>query len=434
MQLSRYVKIHPCRERLGYSLLFAMRRGASILLSDKALKGIADGTLSQPDRETLLRLGFLVSDLVEEKEEMRETFDRINRKRRRFNAIAVMNMECNLDCVYCFEGGLKGKRYMTRETAELLCAFVEREHIAKGESVTIDFYGGEPLLSHDLIRNISARLKGAAEARRVEYTFNLITNGTLLTRERVVELLPLGLSQAKVTVDGPRENHNRFRPFVSGAGSFDAIIQNVKACCDLIRIQFTGNYTQENYREFPRLLDYILAEGLTPDRLALVAFAPITGTMSEYGLPEFREGCDDSAEPWLIEASLFLREEILKRGFNTPKILPSTCMVEVQSDIVINLDGDIYKCPAFIGKKEFKVGGLLTGIKDYSESHSLGNWKNDECLECAYLPICFGGCRFLKLLRDGNMDGVDCRKAYLDAALEELVNQQIRYGLKSERN
>lgn len=430
MHLSRYVKTYPCREKPGYSLLFSTRRGAVILVPEATLRAIEEGTLSPSEQETLSRLGFLVDDQRREIEEMREFFDQANLRSRRFGAMVVMNLDCNLNCTYCFEGGLKGKRYMTRETADLLCAFAEREHLAKGKPVTLDFYGGEPLLSFDLIKYISGRLKEAADAQGVAYTFNLVTNGTLLTRERAEDLAALGLQQAKVTVDGPRENHDRFRPFASGGGSFDAIIRNVKACCDLVRIQFSGNYTRENYREFPRLLDQLLAEGVTPDRLALVMFAPITGTMAEYGLPEFREGCDTTAEPWLIEASLFLREEILKRGFHTPKVLPSTCMVELQSELVVNWDGTLYKCPAFIGKKELAVGDLRTGIGEYRESHGLDAWKNDDCLECAYLPLCFGGCRFLKLLRNGNLDGVECRKEYLDAALEEFLQQDIRFRLK----
>ena len=35
----------------------------------------------------------------------------------------------------------------------------------------------------------------------------------------------------------------------------------------------------------------------------------------------------------------------------------------------------------------------------------------------------------MKLIREGNMNGVDCKKPYFDACLETLVKQDIRYGL-----
>ncbi|KAA0895496.1 SPASM domain-containing protein [Oryzomonas rubra] len=81
-----------------------------------------------------------------------------------------------------------------------------------------------------------------------------------------------------------------------------------------------------------------------------------------------------------------------------------------------------------MGREELRIGSLAEGIDAYAVSHNLDVWKNDECLECAYLPICFGGCRFLSLLRTGAIDGVDCRRAYLDAALEQLVRQDLAMG------
>jgi uncharacterized protein len=73
------------------------------------------------------------------------------------------------------------------------------------------------------------------------------------------------------------------------------------------------------------------------------------------------------------------------------------------------------------------IGTLAAGIGDYAVSHNLDVWKKDECLDCAYLPLCFGGCRFLKLLRDGTIDDVDCRKAYLDETLESLIRQDLQH-------
>jgi uncharacterized protein len=96
----------------------------------------------------------------------------------------------------------------------------------------------------------------------------------------------------------------------------------------------------------------------------------------------------------------------------------------------VNYDGGIYKCSGLIGREEFKVGDIASGIKNYHSSHNLDNWKNEGCLSCAYLPLCFGGCRYMKFIRDGNMDGVDCKKQYLDATLEAAIRQDIKYETK----
>ena len=100
-------------------------------------------------------------------------------------------------------------------------------------------------------------------------------------------------------------------------------------------------------------------------------------------------------------------------------------MMELDDSLVVNYDGSLYKCPGFIGRQGFCIGDLRNGVQEYRQSHNLDNWKNEECLNCSYLPLCFGGCRYMKLLCDGNLDGIDCKKPYLDATLETLICQDI---------
>lgn len=433
MRLSRYLKIYPCPDDPDRLLLYSTKRGAALLVPASLPAAIEAGSLAPADRETLAGLGFLVPDRDAERREMAEALAEANRLRRKFHGIAVLNMDCNLACTYCFEGGMKGGRYMSAGTAGLLAELVERDHIARGKKVALTFYGGEPLMSLDLITSLSERLQGAAAAQGVEYSFTLVTNGTLLTGKTVAELVPLGLTGAKVTLDGPREIHDSFRPFVSGKGSYDTIVGNLKEVCGAIRVQIGGNYTRENYREFPRLLDFLLREGLTPELIPFVKFDPVTKSGGEHILPEFNDGCASTDEPWLMEASLFLREEILRRGFHTPRVAPAACVIESPDELVVNYDGTLYKCPAFLGWPQMAVGDLRTGVGDYAASHNLDVWKKEECLDCAYLPLCFGGCRFLKLIRDGRIDDVDCRKAYLDETLEAFVRQDLHYRPRGGR-
>ena len=144
-------------------------------------------------------------------------------------------------------------------------------------------------------------------------------------------------------------------------------------------------------------------------------FYPVVDESADVALPDFHDGLATFNEPWLFEASLFLREEVLKRGYKVDRVSTGGCMLEFGTDLIVNYDGAICRCPGLIGREEFKSGDIFSGIKDLSPSQS--NWKNEECLDCAYLPLCFGGCRYMKFVRDGNMDGVDCKKPYYDACL-----------------
>ncbi len=414
-------------------MLFSTRSFAKLLVPKALITAIGEGMLTDREQDTLARNGFLVEDEVDETVEMLSVIDQINERGKHASLMAVMNLDCNLACKYCYEGGERGRHYMSSKTAETLIRFAGEEYFARGKDVLIDFYGGEPLLSAVQISEISGKLKSLAERYGRDYEFTLVTNGTLLTRAVVSGLVPLGLKSARITIDGPRENHDRYRPFVSGRGSFDAIIRNLAEVCDLIRVGIGGNYTRENYRSFPQLLDTLIDGGMTPDRISHVMFSPVTETLGRHLSPEFSEGCISADEPWLLGASVFLREEILKRGFKTPRVGPTVCMIELRDNLVINYDGTLYKCPAFIGCRGLEAGHLETGIVSYIRSHKLGAWKKDQCRYCAYLPLCFGGCRLLKLLRTGAIDDVECRRSYFDAVLEKLVLQDIRYLRKEKQ-
>jgi len=433
MQLSHYLKVYPFEQRPDHLLLFSTKKASKILLKEETFQSIEKGSLSPSDETLLSKLGMIVHDREEERRAIFGLFDEINTKNPGLNIMVVLNLDCNFACIYCYEGDMKGDLYMSDATADRLIEFIKERFTDDKKSLIIDFYGGEPLLSAGLIKHISQPLKSFTESKGASYDFTLVTNGSLFTRQVAQKLVPLGLKSVKITLDGPPEIHNKYRPFKSGAGSFNTIVKNIKETWDLVKIGIGGNFERDNYQKFPLLLDYLMKEGLTPHRIPMVKFDPVMNGAKDDTLPVvYKGGCTSINEPWIGEASVLLREEILKRGYDTLKIIPITCMVERVDSYVVNVDGVIYKCPGFIGRKGFEAGDVRSGVRDYSSSYKLGIWKNEECIECEYLPLCFGGCRYMTFIRDGSIDAVDCQKAYLDASLEALINQDIKYRPKAD--
>jgi uncharacterized protein len=425
MQTSHYLKAYQASG--GRVVLFSTLTTALAVVEEDVWKRMREGSLSQSELEAFSGTGFLVEDREAEKAAVSRLPERRNAASTMLNLLAVMNMDCNLSCVYCYEGNMKGKHYMSGETAERLLAFISERLTPDKKLLNIDFYGGEPLLSLDLIKTICRKAGDLSRRKGVDFTFSLTTNGTLLTRKVVDELVPLGLKGTRVTLDGPGEIHDRYRPFRNGRGSFETIIRNIRDVCEVTRISIGGNYDRDSWDRFPELLDFLIEQGLTPDKIASVKFDPIAQP-EERCLPEFRDGCMSTDEPWLWKASLELRDEIMKRGFRTPPISPTFCVVYNDSHFVVNHDGTLLKCPGFLGREELACGSIFEGLAECRAGLHLDSWKNEECMDCAYLPLCFGGCRYMKLLRDGDMSEVDCRKPFLDATLEEFIGQEIRYG------
>jgi len=429
MPLSHYLKCYPSEDQAGHSLLFSTKQASKAVVSNETLETARSSRLSPANERLLARLGMVVPDLSAERRSVAGFFDRCNACNPELNLIVVLNLDCNFACPYCFEGDRKGRHYMSRETAGDLTRFVRSHLTAQKERLSVSFYGGEPLLSTDMIISISRDLGALAAARKIDYRFNLISNGSLFNRRTAGQLKPLGLQHIKVTLDGPAEIHNRSRPFRSGAPSFDVIVANIEETCDLVTVNIGGNYTRGNYRSFVELLDFLAARGLGHSKIGTVKFDPVADApMGELRPAGFDGGCRSVDEPWLQEADPFLREEILKRGYRTPSFQPITCMVETRDAYVVNFDGSLYKCPAFVGRPDYAVGTLRSGLADYDDVYRLDNWKNPVCLACEYLPLCYGGCRYMTLVRTGHLDGLDCQKHYLDRCLATYVRQEIKYG------
>jgi len=425
---SYYLKAYPWESNPNQLLLFSTKNASSILISRETYQAMQNGNLSGPDSATLEGLQMLVADQDDEKKALLDLIDELNPKSKGLNAIVVLNLDCNFACPYCFEGNIKGRHYMTAGTAEHLVAFIDRELEHGRDTLVVDFYGGEPLLSLDLILSISHDLKGITESRGTDYAFTLVTNGSLFTAAVAEELKRLGLESVKITLDGPAEMHNLSRPFRSGAGSFEAIIKNIKGTCDLVKVGIGGNFTEESYKGFVSLLDYLEEEELTPGRIYQVKFDPVIKYAEAESSPsKYAKGCISIDEPWVLRAGALLRKEILKRGYHTPKPAPMVCMIENTNAYVVDYDGTFYKCPGFIGMKDYSVGNLASGVRGYADALNVGLYKNPECAECVYLPLCFGGCRYMAYLRDGSIDNLNCKRAYYDAALETLLKQDTLY-------
>jgi len=428
MRPSFYLKSFPCDDRPGFRLLFSMKRGAITRVNDEVYRRLLDGTLPEPQAKLLAGLAMAVADPEAEKNEMADFFRGVNARSERLEITAVLNFDCNFKCVYCFEGDMKGSHYMTPQTADRLIGFIDKNLTGNRKDLQIDFYGGEPLLSPERIRYISEAAAALARERGGTFRSALVTNGSLFRRPVAEELAALGLERVRITLDGPAEIHDRSRPFKTGAGSFATIVRNIRETCDRVKIGLGGNYTRENYRAFVRLLDYLVETGLGPDRIAAIKFDPVMKAPAHGpSPPEYHGGCASINEPWIGEADVFLREEILKRGYRTPKIRPVTCMVELDHSFVVNYNGVIWKCPGFLGRAGFEAGDLENGVRDCRAAYRIDSWKEDACADCAYLPLCFGGCRYMAWLASGTLDRIDCQKDYLDTMLETLVKQQARY-------
>ncbi len=227
---NRYLLIHGytgAMDLVGESVVsFLMRGGLASGDSGAGNKGIREDTVRH-----LKNRGYLTTLSPDKEREyvssLARFFHRASVKRSSF--VFLVAYDCNFSCSYCFEGAISGsgpgwsKKVMTEDLADK--AYAAMYKINPGRPMhddIITLFGGEPLLE----KNCDVVSYIVHKGMRDGYAFAAITNG--YTLDKFVDILKPGMLQSlQITLDGAREEHNRFRVHRNNGASFDRIMENI---------------------------------------------------------------------------------------------------------------------------------------------------------------------------------------------------------------
>lgn len=133
---------------------------------------------------------------------------------------------CNIDCSYCY---VPGRSTKARMADDILTGIAENILLPEfvGEEILVSWHSGEPLtLPHSYYRNALGLLSRHRLPRlRIKQHFQ--TNGTRITEEWVRFFHEVGAS-VSVSIDGPKECHDRRRVYRSGKGTHDAAMRGIQ--------------------------------------------------------------------------------------------------------------------------------------------------------------------------------------------------------------
>lgn len=145
---------------------------------------------------------------------------------RRLELTILPTEKCNFRCTYCYEDFLIGR--MKPEIVRGVKALISARAPNLAE-LQINWFGGEPLLALAVMREISSHAHDLARAHGFQFNGGLTTNGYLLTRPVLDELLELRQNFFQVTLDGWGETHDKTRRRADGNGTFEKIWANLLA-------------------------------------------------------------------------------------------------------------------------------------------------------------------------------------------------------------
>ncbi len=236
MKLSTYTITVPDYPEPGSYLVYNALTESMVVINQE-LKDTLDcldhpTDLTAEAREfltTLIKLGIVVEDFIDEKKLVTHMFDRGKHRTENLSIMICPTYYCNFKCVYCCEETVKEQEiYMTDETAGAALDWVKTlVEALRPRTLSVRFYGGEPLLNVPMMETVSKALFEYAHEKDIRFVVGITTNGALLTEKVVDRLTPYGLRYVKITLDGDKEAHDKKRPYLSGKGSFDRIIKNI---------------------------------------------------------------------------------------------------------------------------------------------------------------------------------------------------------------
>jgi uncharacterized protein len=422
------------------------------------------GTLREPDAtiderealETLTSHGFVVHTPAAERTALESYFGEFREDVSQLRITILTTLQCNFACDYCYQGEHEGSgrpaEKMSLETAAQVAGWIAHQvDEVQPRRLVLTFFGGEPLLNVPAMVDIAERCWRYADARGVTQIVNIITNGLLLAPEIVYRMVQFGLVGVKVTLDGDRETHDRMRPLRGGQGTFDRIIDNVRRVASLVPVTIGGNFDMSTADRYPALLDFLKEEEFA-DRISRITFKPIIkpgGLPSQQSVipltpvdgerPPLNGSCMSAAgastgrsngsacdECHVVDDKMsFLREETRRRGFPTADgVHMGPCELYRRHSHTIGPDGSLYACPGFTGEFALSVGHI-EGRRDPAQAEAAGRFDHlapwRQCGDCAFIPVCGGGCAVAAHAELGDMNAPSCHKRSFESALLSLA-------------
>jgi len=341
---------------------------------------------------------------------------------------------CNLDCKYCFYLE-KEKLYPDRSSKNdwiiddavleaYIEAYIESQPVP---AVNFTWQGGEPtLLGVERFEKILTLQRRYAHGRRIENSFQ--TNGVLLD-DRWCEFFASNGFLVGLSIDGPRELHDRYRVDRGGAPSFDNVIRGL-GFLKKHGVEFnTLTVVQRDNSQHPSEVYRFLKEiGST-----FIQFIPIVERMAtsdkENGLVLLSP--DSEAESrvteWSVESrqygsflcsvfDLWVRNDVgrtyvqmfdvaLEAWVGAPSslcVFSPTC----GHALAMEHNGDLYSCDHYVYPRN-RLGNVLeqsmTEMVESPQQRAFGDAKYNTlpayCRNCDYLRACYGECPKHRFIR-----------------------------------
>jgi uncharacterized protein len=336
---------------------------------------------------------------------------------------------CNLNCDYCFyleKQALFAADKQYRMSDKVLSAFITK-YITSQPTSVVEFVwqGGEAtLLGIDFFRRVVDLQKPFLKRKTI--TNSLQTNGTILTAEWC-QFLKKNNFMVGISLDGPKEIHDRYRRDRKGNGTFDQVVRGLRLLqehqVEYNALACVARDTAKQPLDVYRFLKDIGVE--------FIQFTPVVERLSDMNSPPSglrlagpaaldKKDQQGGVTPWSVipeeygDFLIAVYEEWVRHDVGTVFVMnfewvlnawignPSPVCVHARQcghAVVIEHNGDVFACDHCV-YPQYKLGNIMNDTLPEMVAKSLrsgfGVAKETAlprwCRDCEVLPACQGGC------------------------------------------
>jgi len=336
--------------------------------------------------------------------------------------------DCTMRCKYCFMN--EDETYLARSgnmdirtVIDYLRRFAPAD---KYELISISYMGGEPTMNMDLL----VRVRDYVRKTYKRSTFGLTTNATRfgvkmkdattlnlnpkLTDLTIGQWLAVSGHSITLSLDGPKEVHDSQRVFCNGTGTFDVIMDGLRALKEThpqfvanigFRATLTDGFDTCSVKERLQFFHALSKEGIGHG-VHFESNSKPGGDRAD--LLSIMEDQYYEAADWVIERAkagdfVSWRDVTVRplRRLLTRKPICYSCGAGC-GYLTLGIDGEVYACHRTNGAQ---IGSMKEGFN----SEQLAKWGDRTvmyqipCSSCALRYLCGANCRAANLSETGDL-------------------------------
>jgi len=348
--------------------------------------------------------------------------------------------DCNIDCEYCFYKGRPsqfghGKQRMSEQVLDKLV----KDYMRLGFSVAgFAWQGGEPtLMGVDFFgKAVNLQKRYGTAGQQVSNT--LQTNAVLLDdnwcRFFAANRFLLGIS-----IDGPKEFHDRHRLDHSGAGTFDRVMRGIETC-KKHGVEFSALIllNARNVEHPQKIFDFVVENELTYLQfIPCVETDPTTGEPADFSIAakQYGDFLCRLFDLWYDYGpeKLNIREfDSLVTHYVMGKHTICTYSKQCAGFVVVEHTGDVFCCEFFV-QPEWRLGNILetplARLAADEKKRSFARAKTklcNKCMVCNHLEICRGGCmKDRTRLNEHRGSSIENRESYFCNSYRQFFDHSL---------